>query len=46
MSMSTIERVIPLVGHLPLSIREALTRRVRELAGLGLITLSASPRPR
>lgn len=40
MSMSTIERVIPLVGHLPPSIREALTRRVRELAGLGLITLS------
>ncbi len=38
--MSTIERVIPLVGHLPPSIREALTRRVRELAGLGLITLS------
>lgn len=40
MSMSTIERVIPLVGHLPPSIREALTRRVRELTGLGLITLS------
>lgn len=40
MSMSAIERVIPLVGHLPPSIREALTRRVRELTGLGLITLS------
>lgn len=40
MSMSAIERVIPLVGHLPPSIREALTRRVRELAGLGLIMLS------
>ena len=40
MSMSAIERVIPLVGHLPPSIREALSRRVRELAGLGLITLS------
>ena len=40
MSMSAIERVIPLVGHLPPSIREALTRRVRELAGLGLIALS------
>ncbi|MBR0715306.1 DNA translocase FtsK [Bradyrhizobium liaoningense] len=40
MSMSAIERVIPLVGHLPPSIREALTRRVRELAGLGLIGLT------
>src|SRR4051812_7315104 len=38
--MSAIERVIPLVGHLPPSIREALTRRMRELTGLGLITLS------
>ncbi|WGD52631.1 DNA translocase FtsK [Bradyrhizobium sp. CB1650] len=40
MSMSAIERVIPLVGHLPPSIREALTRRLRELTGLGLIALS------
>lgn len=40
MSMSAIERVIPLVGHLPPSIREALSRRVRELTGLGLITLA------
>ncbi|MBR0852605.1 DNA translocase FtsK [Bradyrhizobium diazoefficiens] len=40
MSMSAIERVIPLVGHLPPSIREALARRMRELTGLGLITLS------
>ena len=40
MSMSAIERVIPLVGHLPPSIREALSRRVRELAGFGLIILS------
>ena len=40
MSMPAIERVIPLVGHLPASIREALARRVRELAGLGLIGLS------
>src|SRR3954466_13222536 len=38
--MSTIERVIPLVGHLPPSIREGLARRVRELSGLGLIALS------
>src|ERR1700712_4904172 len=40
MSMPAIERVIPLVGHLPAAIREALARRVRELAGLSLIALS------
>src|ERR1700750_647038 len=40
MSMPAIERVIPLVGHLPASIREALTRRLRECVGLGLIALS------
>jgi S-DNA-T family DNA segregation ATPase FtsK/SpoIIIE len=40
MSMPAIERVIPLVGQLPASIREALVRRVRELAGLGVIALS------
>jgi S-DNA-T family DNA segregation ATPase FtsK/SpoIIIE len=39
MSMPAIERVIPLVGQLPASIREALARRFRELAGLGLIAL-------
>ncbi len=38
--MSAIERVIPLVAHLPPSIRDALTRRVRELTGLGLVALS------
>ncbi|TWI76246.1 DNA translocase FtsK [Bradyrhizobium huanghuaihaiense] len=38
--MSAIERVIPLVGHLPPSIREGLARRMRELSGLGLIALS------
>jgi DNA segregation ATPase FtsK/SpoIIIE, S-DNA-T family len=38
--MATIERVIPLVNHLPASIREALARRVRELTGVGLIALS------
>ena len=38
--MPAIERVIPLVGHLPASIREALARRLRELAGLALIALS------
>ena len=32
-----MERVIPLVAHLPHSIREMLARRLRELAGLGLI---------
>ena len=42
MSMSTIERVIPLVSHLPPSIREGLARRVRELSGLGLIVLSGA----
>jgi S-DNA-T family DNA segregation ATPase FtsK/SpoIIIE len=40
MSMSAIERVIPLVGHLPPSFRDALARRFRELTGLGLIALS------
>ena len=40
MSMPAIERVIPLVGHLPTSIRDALARRLRELAGLCLISLS------
>src|SRR3954464_4489655 len=40
MSMPAIERVIPLVGHLPVSIRDALARRLRELTGLGLISLS------
>jgi S-DNA-T family DNA segregation ATPase FtsK/SpoIIIE len=37
---TTIERVIPLVGHLPASIREMLGRRLRELAGFGLVALS------
>ena len=37
--MPAIERVIPLVGQLPAVIREALGRRLRELAGLGLIAL-------
>src|SRR5919198_5833543 len=38
--MAAIERVIPLVSHLPPSIRDALARRIRELVGLGLIALS------
>ena len=40
MSMPAIERVIPLVGHLPAAIRDALARRLREVAGLSLIALS------
>ena len=40
MSMPAIERVIPLVGHLPASIRDALARRLRELAGLSLIAFA------
>jgi DNA segregation ATPase FtsK/SpoIIIE, S-DNA-T family len=40
--MPAIERVIPLVAHLPVSIREALGRRLRELAGLGLIALAGA----
>jgi S-DNA-T family DNA segregation ATPase FtsK/SpoIIIE len=40
MSMPTIERVIPLVGQLPDPVREAVMRRLRELSGLGLVTLS------
>ncbi|MEZ5819605.1 MAG: DNA translocase FtsK [Bradyrhizobium sp.] len=38
--MAAIERVIPLVSHLPPSIRDALTRRIREMVGLGLIALT------
>ena len=40
MSMPAIERVIPLVSHLPVSIRDGLARRLRELTGLCLIALS------
>ncbi len=40
MSMPAIERVIPLVGQLPAAIRDALTRRLREVTGLSLIALS------
>src|SRR6202163_2943094 len=43
MSMPAIERVIPLVGQLPASIREALARRFRERGGLGLIALAGVP---
>jgi DNA segregation ATPase FtsK/SpoIIIE, S-DNA-T family len=38
--MATIERVIPLVNHLPTSIRDALAKRLRELMGLGLIAIA------
>ena len=40
--MAAIERVIPLVGQLPAAIREALVRRLRELTGLGLLTLAGA----
>src|ERR1700751_1452277 len=43
--MPAIERVIPLVGHLPTSIRDALVRRLRELMGLGLIALAGIATP-
>src|ERR1700744_4874850 len=39
--MAAIERVIPLVNHRPAAIRDARIRRLRELAGLGLLVLSA-----
>jgi len=42
MSMAAIERVLPIVGHLPASIRDALGRRLRELTGLVLIGLSGA----
>ncbi|MBN8968642.1 MAG: DNA translocase FtsK [Rhizobiales bacterium] len=38
--MASIERVIPLVGQMSDPIREMLMRRLRELAGLGVLTLS------
>ena len=38
--MPAIERVIPLVGQLPASIRDALAKRLREMAGLSLMALS------
>src|SRR6201996_6202281 len=38
--MPAIERVIPLVGQLPASMREALGRRLRECTGLSLIAVS------
>jgi S-DNA-T family DNA segregation ATPase FtsK/SpoIIIE len=40
MSMTSIERVIPIVGQLPASIREMLARRLRELTGLVLLAAS------
>ena len=40
MSMTSIERVIPIVGQLPASIREMLARRLRELMGLVLLVAS------
>ena len=40
--MAAIERVIPLVGQLPASIRDALARRLRELTGLALLSLAGA----
>jgi S-DNA-T family DNA segregation ATPase FtsK/SpoIIIE len=42
MNMPAIERVIPLVGQLPAAIREALARRLRELAGIALLSVSGT----
>src|SRR5689334_25183708 len=38
--MPAIERVIPLVSHLPASLRDALARRLRELMGFALIVVA------
>jgi len=38
--MPAIERVIPIVGQISDPLREMLVRRLRELAGLGIIALS------
>jgi S-DNA-T family DNA segregation ATPase FtsK/SpoIIIE len=38
--MPAIERVVPIVGQLPAAIRDMLARRLRELAGLGLIAIA------
>ncbi len=40
MSMTSIERVIPIVGQLPASIKDMLARRLRELGGLLLLVCS------
>ncbi|MBV9532839.1 MAG: DNA translocase FtsK 4TM domain-containing protein, partial [Bradyrhizobium sp.] len=42
MGMPAIERVIPLLGHLPVPLREMLGRRLAQFAGLVLIALSGS----
>jgi DNA segregation ATPase FtsK/SpoIIIE, S-DNA-T family len=42
MSMTAIERVLPVVGHLPAPWREAVVRRLGELAGLGVIAIAAA----
>jgi S-DNA-T family DNA segregation ATPase FtsK/SpoIIIE len=42
MSMAAIERLLPIVDHIPPSIREPLGRRLRELTGLGMIALSGA----
>src|SRR3569623_1001588 len=40
--MPAIERVIPLVGQLSDQIREMINRRLRELAGLGVLCLASA----
>ncbi|WP_458758859.1 DNA translocase FtsK [Afipia sp. TerB] len=40
--MPAIERVIPLVGQLSDPIREMINRRLRELAGLGVLSLASA----
>ena len=40
--MPAIERMLPMVSHMPDWLREMLSRRLRELAGLGLLALSGA----
>jgi S-DNA-T family DNA segregation ATPase FtsK/SpoIIIE len=40
--MATIERVLPIVGHLPHALREMLARRLRELMGLWIIGVAGA----
>ncbi len=40
--MPAIERMLPMVSHMPDWLREMLSRRLRELAGFGLLALSGA----
>ena len=42
MSMATIERVLPMVGHLPHALRELLARRLREVFGLCILGVAGA----